>query len=798
MSSIRAFRRSHRPRFTVLACAAVLTAALAQAAPADIDLPVQPLAEAIKALARATGVSIAADSALLAGRTAPAVRGRLTPEDALTRLLAGSGLEAVPQSQGGWLLRRASGAQHAATLAEVLVTAAPESADGPVPGYVAHRSATAAKTDTPIMETPQSISVIGREELEDRGAQSVMKAMRYTAGIVTESYGLDPRGFDYIQSRGFSTTNSGQYRDGLRLYGSDFALFNAEVFGLERLEILRGPSSMLFGQGDAGGIINWVGKKPSEESRRSIQLQLGSHGRRQVAADLGGALNEDGSLLCRLPVVMRDSHSQYSYSNGARQPDDRVYLAPSLTWKDGARTSVTLLTEYMNDRRGTQFGDYQIPYGESTGISAGDPGFDRMRQRQSMIGYQLRHTLDSGWKFSQDLRYTHNAVDYRTLTGYATQGDSLYRYLYGAKQKVSQWAMDNRLEGDVELGGLRHRLLFGLDAYRVDNRGATYYTADVPAIDMRAPVYGIPIAMPSAPSTDTRTKLRQTGLYLQDQISLGADWRVTLGLRRDEARQDTDNLLTATQQVQNDQATSYRLGASYVRNPNLVPYASYSESFLPNTGTGYGGRAFAPSRGKQYEIGMKYAPAQADALFTVAVFDLRKTQVLTTDTAHSCTQVPNDPGCGAFQTAEGEVRTRGLELEAKAKLRHGISLVASYTWLDAEITRSEDGNAGRRPLDVPRQHGALWVNYRVPALPGLEAGLGVRYMGSTYSDSLYKAQVPSYHVFDAALRYRIDPQWSLALNVSNLADKRYVTTCPLGTCYYGPRRTLLATLSHDW
>ncbi|XAH25251.1 TonB-dependent siderophore receptor [Xylophilus sp. GW821-FHT01B05] len=786
-----------RPRLVALACAAALTAALAQAAPADIDLPAQPLPDAIKALARAAGVSIAADSALLAGKTAPAVRGRLEPADALARLLAGSGLEAMAQPQGGWLLRRA-GTERTSTLHEVRVTAKGETADGPVHGYVARRSATATKTDTPIIETPQSISVIGREEMEDRGAQNVMEAMRYTAGIVTESYGLDPRGFDYIKSRGFSTTNSGQYRDGLRLYGSDFALFNAELYGLERLEILRGPSSMLFGQGDAGGVVNWVSKKPTEESRRSAQLQLGNHDRRQLSADLGGALNEDGSLLYRLPIVLRDSHSQYTYSNGARQPDDRVYLAPSLTWKDGARTSVTLLTEFMDDRRGTHFGPYQIPYGESTGVSAGDPAFDRMRQRQSMIGYQLQHTLASDWTFSQSLRYMNNDVDYRALTGYAVQDNSLYRYLYAARQEVSQWAVDNRLEGRVDFAGLQHRLLLGLDSYRVRNRVDTFYSAAIPPVNMLAPVYGQSIDMPSTPSTSTRTKLRQTGIYLQDQIDLGAQWRLTLGLRRDETRQDTYNLIAADQQKQSDQATTYRVGVSYVQNPQLVPYASYSESFLPNTGTGYGGQAFQPSRGRQYEVGMKYAPPQSNALFTIAAFDLRKSNVLTSDSAHACTQVPDDPACGTYQKAEGEVRTRGVELEAKANLRSGLNLVASYTWLDAEITRSADGNAGRRPLDVPRQHAALWLNQRVSALPGLEVGLGARYMGSTYSDSLYLAQVPSYRVFDAALRYRIDPQWNLAVNVSNLADKHYATTCPLGTCYYGPRRTMLATLSYDW
>lgn len=761
------------------------------------DIPAGSLTQALNSFAQTAGVLLSFEPELTTGKTTKGIKGQYNIKQGFDALLQGSGLAIAASSDNAYTLKKIPVSQlHSTetTLPEVKVSAGVQEDVG----YVAKRSTTATKTDTPIIETPQSISVISREEMQDRGTQNLMEALRYTPGVITESYGVDPRGFDYIKLRGFSTMYSGQYLNGLRFYNSGFAVFNTEPFGLERIEVLRGPASVLYGQGDVGGVVNAVSKKPSADSVRNIQLQAGNNDWKQLGLDIGGALNEDGTLLYRLPVSLRESDSPYAYSNGAKQPNDRIYLAPSLTWKPDGRTSFTILSEFQKDKRGSQFHPYQVPYGASTNVTSGVPGFDRMHQRQAMLGYQLEHTFDNQWTFSQNFRYAENDVDYRSITGYALQNNMLSRYLYAAKEHTEQWSVDNRMQGQVDFGGLRHKLLVGLDSYNVRTRQDSFLSYAVPDLDITAPVYNTPITMPGSPSGSTQTKLRQTGIYAQDQIDLGEKWRVTLGARRDEVRQETNNLLAMTQQTQKDSASTYRLGVSYLYNPRIVPYFSYSESFLPNVGRGYGDVAFAPSQGKQYEVGVKYAPQDWDALLTMAVFDLRKTNVLTKDVANTC-QVSNKPDCGDnYERAEGEVRTRGLELEFKASLMRQLDVVASYTYLDAEITRSEDGNIGRRPLDVAKQNAALWLNYRASSIPGLSTGMGVRYMGPTYSDNLYLAEVPSYTVLDLALRYKIDAQWNLALNISNLTDKQYVTTCPRGSCYYGSQRTVLATLSHAW
>jgi iron complex outermembrane receptor protein len=319
----------------------------------DVQVPSQALGAALNEFSRQTGVQVFAAGDVVAGTSSRAVAGKLTLEQALRQMLAGSSLEATRTANGGFAVRRAadvSGAQN--TLPAVQVVAnADESPTGAFPGYVARRSATATKTDTPVLEVPQSISVIGREEMDARGAQDVMEAIRYTPGVTTGMYGPDNRGWEYILLRGFPTTYS-VFRDGLAqpLFGPTYYL--TEPYGLERVEVLRGPSSMVFGQGDAGGIVNRVSKQANGErsarSRRSTAASSASNWPSTSATDR----QQHRPELSRWSAWALDSNDQDRYPDGRKLNHTRSYIAPSVRWQPNATTSLTVFGEFLRNNTG--------------------------------------------------------------------------------------------------------------------------------------------------------------------------------------------------------------------------------------------------------------------------------------------------------------------------------------------------------------------------------------------------------------------------------------------------------------
>lgn len=322
--------------------------ARAQGAPQPIRIAAQPLAEALNDWARQTRIQLVVQQSLVAGKTAPAISGSLTARQALDRLLAGSGLAATMEGNAA-VIKTAPATGGTSTLPAVTVVAdGEESATGRVQGYVAKRSATATKTDTPIIETPQSISVITADRIEAIGATNLKDALGYTPGVSTTTYGADSR-YDWISLRGFDAYSPGFYLDGLPLRNnSTWGVWRTENYGAERIELLRGPSSVLYGMSGPGGVVNVVSKRPTAEPVRELQLQVGDHARKQVAGDFSGALDADGKLLYRITGLVRDAQLP-----AGKEADDRMYIAPALTWKPSGDTTLTLLSQFSRTRGGS-------------------------------------------------------------------------------------------------------------------------------------------------------------------------------------------------------------------------------------------------------------------------------------------------------------------------------------------------------------------------------------------------------------------------------------------------------------
>jgi iron complex outermembrane receptor protein len=693
-------------------------------------------------------------------------------------------------------------AQEAATTLEPInVQERVESAFGPVKGYVATKGSTGTKTDTPLIETPQSISVITRDQMEAQAVDSLNSALRYTPGATGNLYGTDNRGLG-LQLRGISNANGVFYKDGLQLKESNFTLFTAlDSYGAERYEVLRGPASVLYGQASPGGIINYVSKRPTEDTLREVEFGGGSFNHYEGKFDFSGAVNADKSLLFRLTGAAHMGDTQTDFVK-----DDRIFIAPAITWQPDADTSLTILANYQRDRSGWAM-QYLPAWGTvlpspngtiPNSRFVGEPGFDSYNNDQASIGYEFDHRFNEIWQVRQHARYVYLTHTEEGVFGGGLEDkdDTSYdRYADAGGTRLSGVTIDNQAQADFDTGPLAHTLLIGLDYKRYTYRDYGS-SGEVDPIDVFNPVYGSPITN-LTPYTDTDTTQQQVGLYAQDQIKLGK-FRLTLGGRQDWADAKVyDNLAGGFIPEQKDAAFTSRAGLVYLADNGLAPYVSYSESFQPVAGADSDGNLYVPETGKQYEVGLKYQPDGWNSFVTVSAFDLTRQNVVRSGNEGR----PDD----LFQT--GEIRSRGVELEAVASLDAGVDLRAAYTYLDTRITSptsiNDDGtsNEGNTPFGVPTHSASLWANYTVMSgkLEGLGLGSGVRYVGSTYGDDANSFKVPSVVLADAAVHYTWQNA-TLSLNVSNLFDKRYVASCFASGfgCFYGEGRRINGSVKYTW
>lgn len=784
-----------RPRLLV---AAIAIAGLPLAASAEqYQLPAAPLASTLNHITSEAGIVLSIDPALTAGKTAQPVQGDYDAIGALNAALRGSGLQLVRSDAGTYSL--APLPQDALTLPTTNIDARSsyENAWGPVEGYVATRSAAGTKTDTSIAEIPRSISVITRDQLDDRQTLNLNDALRYTAGVMSSGYGSDSRA-DWLKVRGFVPT---QFLDGLPLPVGSFANPKIEPWNLERIAVLRGPASSVYGQTPPGGLLDMVSRRPQAESSQAVQVQAGSNNHRQINFDSTGAIDDDARVLYRVSGTVRDSDTPIDHV-----PDKRYNIAPSLTWNIGDDTHLTFLSQYTRDDTGItgQFLPLQgtklpSPVGKiSHHKNLGEPDWDFYDRTYYALGYAFDHRFNDVWQFRQNLRYTKSdlefqAVNVNTFNSIDADGN-VNRESGIVNEDISQFAVDNNFQADFQTGELRHTLLIGLDHQRANTNYQWLYGMGVPPINVVRPVYGADLSgVTYFAMQDYQQKTHQTGLYIQDQIALD-NWRLTLGGREDWVHTGTTfhNQGDVTN-TQRDVAFSGNVGLSYLFDNGVTPYVSYAESFQPAMGANVSSTtSFEPTEGKQYEIGVKYQPPGTDALLSAAVFDLTQQNVSVTE--------------GSITRQIGELKVRGLELEASADINENLKLVASYAYNDSEIQKGPD--KGNRMQQMPRNQATLWADYtwRAGLLDGFGVGFGARYVGDSYGNTAnaWLGHTGSYTVYDASVHYDLGRLSSalrgasLAVDAKNLFDKEYLSTCDGYWCYYGDQRNVVASVTYKW
>lgn len=658
---------------------------------------------------------------------------------------------------------------------------------------IAKDTGVATKTATPLNEVPQSISVITAWQLQDRAVHGVEEAVWFTAGAQGGGYGPDSRS-DWLLVRGFTPA---RYLDGLALpEGSGTGITRVEPYGLERIEVLKGPASVNYGAMPPGGLAHYVSKRPTEELLREVELQIGSDDLRQAAFDLGGPLNEAGTVLYRLTGLARNSDTPVDFIH-----DDRYYLAPALTFRPDDANELTVLARWQ--KADTKAGAGFLPAHGTLlanpngrirpGLYTGEPDTNDYLKTVASLGYEFSHDFGGGTRFQQNLRYGRAQIDPNVAVGaFGLLADqrTLSRYLWHTREDEKTFGVDNNLQWGFTSGRAEHLVLAGVDYRRARNDYDSNFVFGATGLDVFAPVYGsMPGLVPDfdpATTASTRQTQSQAGLYVQDQIKLDR-WVFTVGGRQDWVRTDTNDVR------QNDDKFSGRVGVNYLFDNGLAPYVAYSQSFqaaIGRTHTDRGGRAFDPTTGEQVEAGIKYQPAGSDALLTLAAYEIVQNNVLVVDPEHTL-----------FQIQQGEVRSRGVELEGRWNLARNLSLYGAYAYIDTEVTRTTVENTLGKEIPLQPKHAAsLGGDYSIThgALSGLGFGFGVRYTGDHFGDAPNEWRTPSYTLFDAAVRYDLG-NWRLQLNAQNLADKEYISACnAVYWCYYGYQRSVSLTARYSW
>ncbi len=654
----------------------------------------------------------------------------------------------------------------------------------------------ALKTATPLETTPQNLTVISRARMDMLNSRTLTEAIRYSAGVSDYGGKDDPRGY-FGTIRGFTPDI---YLDGTRTPNAATSQsFSIEPWGLEEMDIIRGSSSALYGSGQLGGIINAVSKRPTQHQTNIISVQGGSYARRQGAVDIGGSLDRQGHWLWRFNGLIRKSGTFARHIK-----NNEIYVAPSLRWQPSSRTDFTFLSSYeqLDAGSSSQF----LPYVGTVvptrhgylprNFLSGDPNFDVYSKRQLSVGYALRQELLPGWTLSQNMRFAHMDVLYRTVAQpKLVNTDTISRTALLQSGNYNTTTLDTRSEWKDHFGSLHSILLTGVD-FRSDFMAERRGEGKAPNLSLYQPVYRA-IAMPAyASKRNYNTTGTQTGLYGQEQ----ADWHrffLTLSGRGDFTQSVQVNNNTGKRTPQKDNAFTGRAALLYQSVWGVAPYVSYATSFSPQLGTTYDGTAFSPTRGRLLEAGIKYRPRK-DSIFgdrfllTLDVFTLKERNDLVQDPLHSSDKIQL-----------GAQRTRGFEAEFVGRLPYRIDLLASFTVQDPRITKGSaatQNQVGQRPVTVPSRMASFFMRRNFIITRTFSAGIGggVRYTGTTAGALPATIIVPSQLVGDieAHLDYR---RWHLQLNGTNIANSKYVSVCTSTTnCSYAPGRALFGDLSYRW
>ncbi|MBE9168617.1 TonB-dependent receptor [Pleurocapsales cyanobacterium LEGE 06147] len=635
--------------------------------------------------------------------------------------------------------------------------------------YYVPDASTATRTDTPIRDIPQSIQVVPRQVIEDQKASRLREALRNVSGV--SEAGNFGGAIDSFNIRGFATFNT--LRDGFKIGQGGLR----ETANLERIEVLKGPASVLYGNLEPGGVINLVTKKPLSEPYYFAEFQAGNYQSYRGSIDISGPGYPDKSALYRLNAV-------YENSDTFREPIDRrterFFIAPVLAWNIGENTDLTFELDYLNVEQPFDRGSVAIgnrPADIPITRFLGDPD-DVYKLEEIGVGYRFEHRFNENLTLRNAFRFQQSdTFDQKTQPGELDEetGD-LPREFDSNDDRERNYAVQTDLISKFATGSIEHTLLFGFDLARNEYGGTNNGLPFAPSINIFNPVYpevSRDLSDYTVPRRDDSNRTDTLGIFLQDQIAFTDNLKMLIGGRFDLSDRESEDRLEDSTSTQYDEAFSPRIGLVYQPIPPISLYASYSRLFAPNFATSADGSILEPERGTQYEVGIKGDLLDGRLLATLAAYQITKTNIGTTD--------PENPD---FSIPVGEIRSRGIELDTVGEIMPGWNLIASYGYIDSEITESSDPESfpvGTKTENVAPNAASLWTTYEIQegSLQGLGFGLGLFYADEKLGDFENTYKLPSYIRTDAAIFYKRN-NWRAAVNFRNLFDIEYYESVNYG------------------
>jgi len=665
--------------------------------------------------------------------------------------------------------------------------------------YSQETASSGTKTSVPLLETPMSVQVVSRDAMNDLQVISLKDSIRNVSGVMSADYNF----YDYVQIRGFANGYAANYRNGLQLQ----AITGLEMALVERIEVVKGPASMLYGRIEPGGLVNMVTKRPQSETAISIQQQVGNFGLIRTSGDVTGKLSADGTLMFRAIGAYSEADSHLDTVH-----KDNLVGAAYVTWRPSDRLELNFEFE-KQVHRFMDTEDQGIPIIGNRAASVarssyyGDPVNWELpnKQNRTLLAANWTWSFSDAWKLTQRVHWDRRNEQQLTFWFGGFDGiDTIDRGIWFVQPKRETVATNLDLTGDFQLGGMRHRLLVGFDWFKFTSSWHGYSGMDplvVPPISLTNPTYGVSAsALRSLPENFFYADEDSwTGVYVQDQISLSDRLELLVGGRYDWASNGNGYSETSLAEAKSllslndDKAFSPRAGLLYKVTPDVSVYASYTSSFGTNNGRSASGARFAPQKGEQFELGLK-ANLLDDALsLTASVFHLTKSNVLTPDLS---TPDPDD------SVAIGKVRNQGIEIDLAGQVTRNLSVIATYAYSDAEITQDNGGNQGNRMRNVPRHAGSLWAKFdTAPGEDnGIELGAGIYLIGERQGDDANSWQMPGYERVDAMAAWRTrlaGVPLKLQVNVQNLFDVTYIDRGN-SNAKYGAPRTVIGSIAVDF
>lgn len=630
------------------------------------------------------------------------------------------------------------------------------------------------KVATSVLDTPALVSVITEKEINQRGASTTEEVLQYSPGLVTDYYGSDDRN-DYFSIRGFQATT---YRDGMTL-GSMRGV-REDPYAYERVEVIRGANSTLFGPADPGGSVNFVSKRPKFERFGDSYVSYGSFDSKEVGVDVGDTVNADKTVAVRFTTKLKQGALEYDHSK-----DDSQLVMGGVTWQPSSDTTASLLVDYLGRDSTPNSGGYPLDKEYDRSNFYGESDYNKHDVSRTNITGQIAHYITSDLKLSANLRYSDlkDNFGYIYLYDYAGRtGSDISRYYFGTDTSSHELIGNTILQYDTSLGRIDSSTLAGLEYRDASSHDQSVY-GKTTSINIDNPVYsGKPVI--GTPYSKNDEDYKTTSPFVQQNFSFDDRYILTLGARHDYMDLASRDL-SGVESSADFSETSLRAALTYKMTHEWSTYVSMVESVAPPS------IGVKPERGEQVELGVKYAPESIDALFSAAIYDLNKKDV---------TMAVVQSNGTIEQETVGESRVRGLDLEMKMEVTDNFNLTGGYSYMKSEVvrgsTRSGTSQEGNEFASTPNHSASLWGYYTLP-VDTMDVGLGARYIGSYYFDLDNTAKSEAATLLDAAFKYRMNKSTNLTVNVDNLTDKQYVVGS--GTAnYYNPGRTFNAAIHYTW